>query len=283
MKQNDLEAYKKALKQQYIVEKERMYAGFLEQPSRANLRNLCVERFKANTNQEDLLAFKIFFGFEFREDSLNKLKSETDRFRAIENFLRGKTVTNDLNSLNLIAILLDYHPRPFQKFAKQHAGEVTVQSQTIIKKTVANELPSPTTVTYFKNKKTRNILVLAVATIGLFTAGYTAKDIITPTKECMQWQKDHYQAIDCSSQSNNANTEAPIIAYDESNAELKQIKVNEGTTFFQAGKAVVYYCKKNRKEVEFFNQPGFHPLTNKPLHPITKYMINKYIKKKTPK
>lgn len=283
MKQTNLEAFKKALKQQYNEEKEGMYSEYLEQPSRANLRKLCVERLKANTNQEDLLTFKIFFGFEFKEDTLNKLKSETDRFRAIENFLVGKTETNDLKSLNLIAILLDYHPRPFQKFAKQHHGEVTVQSNTILKKTVANELPSTTTVKYFKNKKTRNILVLLVATIGLFAAGYTAKDIIVPKKECMQWQNNRYQVIECSTELNNSKYDAPIIPMDHYNAELKQIKVNEATTFFKAGKAVVYYCKKNRKEVEFFNQPGFHPLTDKPLHPITKYMINKYIKKKITK
>lgn len=283
MKQNDLEAYKKALKQQYKEEKEGIYAGYLEQPSRANLRNLCVERMKGNTNQDDLLAFKIFLGFEFKEDTLNRLKSETDRFRALENFLVGKTETNDLKSLNLIAILLDYHPRPFQKFAKQHPAEATVQSRTIIKKTATNELPSPTTVTYFKRKKTRNLLVLLAAIIGLLSAGYTAIDILVPKKECMQWQNNHYQEIACSSQSNKANSEAPIIPYDQLNANLKQIKVNEGTTFFKGGKAVVYYCKKNRKEVEFFNQPGFHPLTNKPLHPITKYMINKYVKKKTAK
>lgn len=283
MKQTNLEAYKKALKKQYHKEKEGIYSEYLEQPSRANLRKLCVERFKSNSQQDDLITFKMFFGFEFNGDSLNKLKAVTDRFRSIENFLLDKTETNDLNSLNLIAILLDFKPRPFLKFAKQDHSEVALLKNTSIEETSDEVVPSSATITYSKRKKTRNMAVIAIATLGLFSVGYTAKDLIYPNKECMQWQNDHYQVLDCSKESNNSNDDAPIIPIDHYNAELNKIKVNESTTFFKNGKAVVWYCKMNPKELEYFDQAGFHPITNKPLKPITKYMINKYIKKKANK
>lgn len=283
MKQTNLEAYIKALKKQYHLEKEGMYSEYLEQPSRANLRKLCVERFKSNARQEDLVTFKIFFGFDFNGESLNKLKAETDRFRAIENFIIGKTETNDLKSLNLIAILLDFNPRPFQKFAKQDHSQVTVLNNTNLEDTSDEVVPSSAAITYRKSKKTRNITIIVLAILSLFTAGYTAKDLIYPNKECMQWQINHYQLIDCTTESNNTKYDAPIIPIDKYNAELNKIKVTESTTFFKNGKAVVWYCKMKPKELEYFDQAGFHPISNKPLKPITKYMINKYIKKKPTK
>ena len=57
---------------------------------------------------------------------------------------------------------------------------------------------------------------------------------------------------------------------------LKRIEVTKATSFFVAGKAVVWYSKVNGKP-EFFTTHGFHPVTGKPLKPITYYMIHKYV------
>ena len=118
MKQNDFEAYKKAVKLRYEEEKNGNYSSFLLQPSRANLRKLCVERLKENPSLDDLNSFKIFIGFEFKPENRNKLKEETDRFRTIENFLKGSSDSNDVEVINLAAILVDFTPRPFLKFVK---------------------------------------------------------------------------------------------------------------------------------------------------------------------
>lgn len=63
MTQNNLEAYKKAIKQQYDTEKTGLYSSLLLQPSRANLRKLCVERLKENQSPDDATTFKVFFFF----------------------------------------------------------------------------------------------------------------------------------------------------------------------------------------------------------------------------
>ena len=56
--QNKLEAYKLAIQLKFDEEKNKNYAPFLMKPSRANLRNLCLERMKDNTSQNDLNSFQ---------------------------------------------------------------------------------------------------------------------------------------------------------------------------------------------------------------------------------
>lgn len=278
MTQNDFEAYKKAVKLQYEVAKTGIYSSFLLQPSRANLRKLCAERFKGNNQVDDLTTYKLFFGFEFEEGNINKLKNETDRFRAIENFLKGSTDMNDMEGVNLAAILVGFVPRPFLKFAKSHNSsidnEIVTEKNSIVK---TESSISPKTV-FANGKKRRNIIIGLIGLTGLFSLGYTTKDLIFPKKQCMQWQNDHYELVDCQSEIKTLFATAPIVPIDEDVKELNKLKVCDTTTFFEGGKAIVWYCKVNG-EPEFFDDSGFHPITGKALRPVTDYIIAKYVKK----
>ena len=95
----------------------------------------------------------------------------------------------------------------------------------------------------------------------------------------MQWQSNHYEPIDCHEEVNSLFDGTPIIPFDEDINELNKLNVCDTTTFFKAGKAIVWYCKVDGKP-EFFDDPGFHPITGGALRPITQYIINKYIKGK---
>ena len=270
-----MEAYKKAIKLKYETEKTGIYSSLLLQPSRANLRKLCVERFKENKSLEDATTFKVFFGFEFGEGNLNKLKSETDRFRALENFLKGTTDCNDLEGINLIAILVDFTPRPFLKFAKNISVKEEKQA-TFIQENRVDFLKERVPLTEVKTKK-RKILYSILGLAGLLSLGYTAKDLAFPEKQCMQWQNDHYELVDCQSEINSLHASSPIIPTDEKAIELKKIIVSDTTTFFESGKAKIWYCKVDGVP-EFFDSPGFHPISGKGLRPVTDYIIEKYVK-----
>ncbi|MGL2963872.1 hypothetical protein ACSVH2_08660 [Flavobacterium sp. RSB2_4_14] len=273
MTQNELDAYKKAIKQKYETEKTSLYSSLLLQPSRANLRKLCVERFKENQSQDDATTFKVFFGFEFGEGNLNRLKSETDRFRALENFLKNTTDCNDIEGINLIAILVDFTPRPFLKFAKRFSGneeQVTVIPESNIEsKTIDVPLKVPQT-------KKRKLMYGILGVTGLLSIGYTAKDVAFPEKECMQWQKDHYELVDCTSSAQQSFAGfSEIIPIDNNEIMLRRIIPSDTTVFFKNGEPQIWYCKINKK-IECFNTHGKHPETGKALRPITKYIINKY-------
>jgi hypothetical protein len=276
MTQNELDAYKKAIKQKYETEKTGLYSSLLLQPSRANLRKLCVERFKENKSQDDATTFKVFFGFEFGEGNLNRLKSETDRFRALENFLKGTTDCNDIEGLNLIAILVNFTPRPFLKFAKNLSENKEIHL-SVFKNNDIETRKNNTPITEVKSKK-RKLIYGILGFAGLFSLGYTAKDIAFPKKECIQWQGNHYELMDCKNEANSFYKTTPIIPFDEKTKSLQRVMVSDTTTFFVDGKAVIWYCKVEGVP-EYFNGPGFHPITGKALKPITKYMINKYVKK----
>jgi hypothetical protein len=96
-------------------------------------------------------------------------------------------------------------------------------------------------------------------------------------KTCMQWQKDHYEVVECETEEVgivNVYSKLPI---NENMLGLKKIAVTDTTTFFKHNKPVLWYCKIG-DHLDFFNGPGFHPENDKTLKPITQYMIDKYVK-----
>lgn len=280
MKQDYFEAYKKAIKQHFEKEKNGIYSSFLLQPSRANLRKLCEARLNENANLEDLNTFKIFMRFDFKPENNNKLKNETDRFRSIENFLKGSTECNDLETINLVAILVDFSPRPFLKFVKSINGEET-NAREILSENEGTKTLQTTRLEFDKKSSMKKKMIMGLLGFtALFSIGYTVKDLAIPQKECMQWQHDQYVAIDCQGVINNLYTAVAVVPFDENTAKLRRVTVCDTTTFFEGDKPIIWYCKVNGVP-EFFNGPGLHPITGKGIRPITKYIINKYVIQET--
>jgi len=280
-----LEDYKKAVRRKYETEKTGVHTDSLFSPSRAKLRKLCFELFKENNNTDDLKVFQSFFKFEFGLDCSKKLKDETDRFRPIENFFKGETDPADIETINLAAILVDFQPRPFLKFSKSglqgiDSEEIKDTSKKPMLAVVENEaIPtSPQTVAHPKTERplNRKITVLFIL-LGVLGIGYSFKEIAFPKKQCMEWQKNHYEVVDCLSdtQGFTSNNRIPL---DESLLDLKRIWACDTTTFFRNGKAVIWYYKTGENKLQLFNKPGFHPVNQKPLKAITPYMVNKYCK-----
>jgi hypothetical protein len=266
-KQHQLDAYKRAIRSKFEQEKDGEYSSFLISPSRAKLRQLCVERFKNNTKTDDLTTFHLFFGFEFGLDQQNKLQTQTDKFRPIETFLKGETDLTDIEGINLAAILVGFSPRPFKKFSNQEANLYTKENE---------ELEHQNRTTETSNKKSKTRIAWFAGVVVLITVIYAALHIFNPQEQCMQWKDDHYEPVACA-----LATEHPtevIIPLDKQLIHLKKINVSATTTFWVAGKPVVWYTKVNGKP-EFFNGFGLHPVTGKALKPISKYIIKKYILK----
>lgn len=121
-KTESVEAYKKAIRAHYEIEKEGKYSSFLVTPSRAKLRQLYEERLKDSNEKEDRVSFNLVFGFEYEAGNRNKLKSLTDKFRPIETFLKGETDLSEIETINIAALLVDFKPRPFRVFAAKQKG-----------------------------------------------------------------------------------------------------------------------------------------------------------------
>jgi hypothetical protein len=286
MMKTTLEDYKKAVKAKYEVEKTGPFSSSLLSPSRGALRKLCFEIFKDNSNKDDLKVFSSFCGFEFSVEHRNKLSDKTDKFRKVENFFIGETDPADIETINMAAILVDFNPRPFLKFSKSGFVEI---DRDEIKETIEEPMlavdenrhitTSSQNLTIQKTKKPLNkkiiVLFILLSVLGI---GYSIKEIVFPKKQCMEWQKDHYELVDCMSKTEGIGNITLKIPLDESLSDLKRIWACDTTTFFRDNKAVIWYYKTGDNKLELFNKPGFHPINQKPLRPITEYMIEKYLK-----
>jgi len=307
MQKITFEDYKKAVKAKFEIEKEGVYFNFLTPPSQANLRNLCWERFKSNSNADDLSIFSSFFEFEFDSEKKNHFRDQTDRFRPIGSFLKGEKDPANRFAVELAAILVDFQPRPFKKYKErgiiileepikgpevpfafnndeeeknendeenEDENEAKFENPLIASSQlglIGNPQPSPSDVLI------RKLKFIAIGVVIVFGLGFLISRYVFPKKQCMQWTGNHYEKVDCDL---NANGLIPftIEPFDEIKFELKKVDVCDTTTCFKNGKPIIWYAKTDNR-ADFFNTHGLHPENGKALRPVTEYIRGKYKKK----
>jgi len=279
---NTFEDYIFAVRSKYEVEKNKIYSDFLLKPSPAQLREFCLLIHDNGLSNKDKEVFELFFRSK-PDTTLRKSVENIDveKLKKICNFLNGKSQSTSPNSLNLIAILVDYELRPYSFFLNSDLDDNNIAIKSSVKSNSALKLVSqetePQKVESSKNFK-KKIAIGFLGLIGLTSIGYTAKNIIAPEPQCMQWQKNHYEVVKC----NNENQQGflkqhDVIPFDEHQSKLIKIEVSDTTTFFKNGKSLYWYCKVNGKP-EFFNTHGVHPETGKALKQVSRYIVEKYVK-----
>ncbi|MFV8379360.1 hypothetical protein [Flavobacterium sp. LB3R33] len=283
------EEYKSAIKGQYEENKNVDVSGILLNPTPAQLRNLCLMIFDNSLSKSDENIFKLFFNVK-EEQSIRKCIANYDiaRFRPIISFLKGEKDSENTTRIELTAILVDFNPRPYSKYLLN--GKI-ITGSTIAVASLEKEMESE--IDYFSAESwvkkavepennvrimNKKVIILTVF-LSLFFMGYTVKNLIFPEKECMKWEGDHYEAVDCKNEKLGISQLELIIPIDENIMKLNKLDSNRKINFFKNDKPLVWYCKHDGV-VELFNTPGFHPETGKPLKPITKYIIKKYNLKK---
>lgn len=278
--------YVVVLKQKYELAKNGIYGGFLLEPSSAQLRELCLLVFDKGLKKKDEEVFANFFKPK-EEKGLRKSIENVDveKLRTVCNFLKGISKKTNLLILNLIAVLVDYEIRPFSQFISNHKVEDVNINNTNTDEIdnevgIENEQPKEIIleISSTKNLFKKHIGIGALGLLGIFTIGYTTKDILFPEKQCMQWENDHFEMVDCSTKINTIGSFTEIKPYKVEEFNLKRIFPNKSTPFFLNGKPLVWYSKIDSVTINYYNNYGFDPKTGKPLKPITEYIIEKYIK-----
>lgn len=293
MKKNTLDEYKKAVKERYDEVKESDISGLLENPSPANLRELCIIKAEIISNKEDKLIFTRFFDIKDDESIIKQIeKCDTDKLKPAGNFLKNKTKDTKQIIVELIAILIDFKPRPYLKFSKI-VEDVIEKKEEKIEEDNALKEPSSIPIVLAINDKTKTNttdtntilksysikqkIAFGFGIILLMSfVGYGFKNICFPKKECIQWSDNHYEQVECEGNKLGFAHNNPIFDFDENLLHFKKLDVCDTTKFFIEGQPTVWYIKQNNR-CEFFNAPGLHPISGKTLKPITEYIINKYI------
>lgn len=288
MNKNTIDDYKKAVKAKYEEAKTGEFSGFLLKPSPAELKNLCLLLFDKGINKLDQEILDRFFDLNDKSSKRKQIEYfSVDKLKPIGNFLKGNTETTRAVNLDLIAVLVDFHPRPYRKFIAGNKEELTdgFVINEILKRDKRGEKEDEKDVAIFEEFKKKSIskrIVFAVMPLFVFgTVSYGVKNIFFSDKNCMVWVKNHYEAVEYDKVKDTAEV-SPLNQDVLDN--FKKITVTDSTIFFKNGNydnPLVWYGKApNKKEYEYFNQPGLHPETGKTLKPITKYIIGKYILKK---
>ena len=284
MKKNTLEDYKKAVKSKY--ENDIQNGEVIIQTTPAAMRDLCLSKWNAGMSVNDERIFRTFFDLKETEDLRKGLVNcNIALFKPIRSFLKGEQNTENLKRIDLAALLVDFEPRPFAKFNKLdgiRVGEVaTVQisNTTVVAPDeglrVKDEIKNVQLV-YEQNKKLISRVSWFAGAVVFFTVlGYVIKNNWFPEKQCMEWVGDHYEEVDCNKTQQGIMTTASIVPINPNAKDLKKLNCKNKITFFKNEKPLVWYSKVNG-EVELYDRPGFHPITDKPLKPITNYMIHKY-------
>ena len=266
--------YKVALISRFHIAKEEDGTGILLNLTPAQMRQFFILRLN-DINKSDEVILRVFFETKDSETLLKSIqRCNIDKFKPVISFLKEERDSENSSRVEVAAILIDFEKRPFQKFSGMKFEMNKVKNEN-----VAVEVDNQSFLFLENRRKTPKWLFLFLGVVGLFGVGYTTKDVFMPTKECMQWQKDRYELVDCNTSTVNLLSESAIIPIDHTSKVLKKIVVKDTTTYFKGERPIVWYSKVNGIP-ECFNNSGFHPETGKPLKPITKYIINKYFRKK---
>ena len=292
-----LDRYKRAIKAKYEEEKDGEYFYYLHNPSRGKLRDLCWIIFDKEKDQEDLNVFSTSLGLSFDRTKKNKFNEQKDKFRPIETFFKGETDPANIDTINLAAVLVDFQPRPYNKFRRINLNYEQFQKEKpdITEREKENQhkengfnqdssIHKPQSfsgITKSKNIKVRfleRLLNRSKTTIAGVTIIFTLIAAVIYfaffKKDCMQWSEDHYEVVDCTE--NIEGNPNPIIQLDEKLLDFRKVVVCDTTTCFtKGGQPLIWYSKSNNK-VDFFNMLGIHPLNGKSLRPITNHIFERY-------
>lgn len=309
------ESYKKALKEYYEVQKEGDQISSFLKPSPAGLRDILILKMKEELDDSDKKIIENFFEIPFIEVTPNKLRSETDRFKALANFLKEKSGGSDLRRLEMIALILDFKQRPYLKFVKINKNISKVEeiiadektnfdsekpivesSNDEVEKTeiegvadesieiIETEVNTPKVIGVSEElsiKKKKNVPLKKIGITGIVVVIIGISLFLNirnyTTKDCMVWKGKKYEAVDCS-QTINSFAETTLPKDDKLIEEFRKMKVDTKTSFFdKKGNPKIWYIKNPNGTLEFFNQPGLQPETGKTLRPISKYIIQEYV------
>ncbi|MFN4314014.1 MAG: hypothetical protein ACK4E0_06965 [Chitinophagaceae bacterium] len=263
----------------------------LTKPTPAKIRQACVHTYRERYNPKDEKALTDFFGPAAPGKKFIELMeaTEADRFKPLDNYLKGNTEKTDDRNLELLAWLIDFPHRPhrFQKMTllseeerkildKEEAGINEIAS-TFSVAAVNPVAPALAPATKKGLKKSWLILLLAILSGTVYwywqERDSNEQSFGAMLTGCMYWQDDRYVQSPC----NEEQKGRLLLPLNSGRMEsFRRITREDTITARSIGK--VHYIKRNGT-IEYYTQAGQHPIeVTKKLHPLTWYMYNKYLR-----
>ena len=279
------EEYKEGIKAQFqAIKRVGIYgSGDLSNVTPAQLRDLCLRKAENQLSPKDEMVFRYFFNAKEGEKLTRAIENYgIGKLKSVISFLKGEKNSENRNRIELAAILVDFTPRPFYSYFSNEGKELKIEEEPLqdmkgkkedevlsLVSEVGNEIKTLPVKSILNRHKKVLTKVALLCSLGIGVV------ILLPKKECMQWNTNHYEVVDCSTESSGFLD--PRIPINKDRLDLKKLDPKTIKNYFENGQPRVWYAKIDDK-IELFNQPGLHPTTGKTLKPITQYIINKYLK-----
>ena len=263
----------------------------LAQPTPANIRRECVNVCKEGLEKKDEAVLRAFFGPATEQRRFLELIENfgTDKFKPLDNYLKGLTTTTDDRNLELLAWLIDFPHRPYV-FGKE---VLLSEEEKAILGYPERESETPVRVnqpfTQEKDsakKKKRRVAALLVIALLLCFGGFqimfqdpgisSSLNYGNSLSGCMYWNGELYVQIPCDD-STPGRLLRPL--------RMEQLegfkRITREDTITQKSIGVVHYLKRNGAP-EFYTRAGYHPIEHtRKLKPLSRYMYNTYLGKNT--
>jgi hypothetical protein len=268
--------YKDALKVRYQEVKSGPDAAYLDYPTWAGLRDFCEEKYAAEVSSIDEEIFKTFFGKTFVRGKKDQIEKDTNPFRPLVKFLRNESDLADKTSADLLAVLLDFGDRPYNKFIQKTNTELEasgrLRSGTLTKNGKGKEgmgieapgLPNSRRILIITIMKWLIALVLlTVVVLGvLYRTGFFSN------KRCLQWNGDQYIPVACSEEIKTGDF--GLVEYNNDLSDFRKVIPNATTVPYGNGKPKLWKGRNEDGVLEYYNKPGKHPETGNILDAISK-------------
>lgn len=255
--------------------KHKLLPSELLLPSPANIKaelvKLCAQGISANDE-------KILRSFVGPKPDMTAYRNalsngKADPFRPLVNLLRDRSIDTNQRNIDLLALLIDFKPRPFH-FTLVIPPKTTPPTEGPIEPPPSPFPPIITAPPPKGKRKWISLISLLIIIAGIATYLYIRPQSkhYTGHEGCMIWSDDHYEPTACSDHS-SGKLLYPI------NHELVDHfkKITDPQTLTPASVGKVWYAKYNGN-VEFFTDSGPYPLdTNRRVLPMSMHILQKYV------
>lgn len=296
--------FQEAVINAYREKKERRtLPSELERPSPARLRLYCLTLLNKEGVKDDTPTLTKIFNPDNRYPDLETgiRRFEVDKLRPLRNFMMGRTTNPREEMVKLLAIMIDFQPRPYDKWRDEKIGKLTEDELPPVSEGKSDLTSSHEKEENRKGKivdsggnsmddkdsdqgggatgvpgsvdsspKSRWLIICGIITAAAICLGIYFFRI--GDKQCMYWTGDRYESISCAD-----TTVKDKIALDK-HLMKNMRRIMQQDTLGKKDLGKTWYGKITVDSIEFYTSDGFHPIYNdKKMRPMTMYILKKYV------
>ncbi|RZJ68334.1 MAG: hypothetical protein EOO50_02630 [Flavobacterium sp.] len=306
----DIHEYRKCISKKYDLEQENGNLGLQVNPTPADIRDFTLGLLSEEIEPRDLAILKRFFVLDESKDYARQIDAfPLPKFRPIQSLFDGSKQSDKEKMLDFAALIVNFQPRPFQKFRKSAVTDrmpdenVSVDKASDIENPTVAERPDvpPVIIVDMESDSPENINGPAhdgnpethepglsdsdgnnvgwwtkyrrntyIGGVAIAALGAVALALTLKTDSPACMQWLGDHYEIVDCSSTRQSNENLIEAVDTLQVGMRKVLITAETIYFKDGRPVVWYSKNDT--VECFDRDGYHPVNRKKLKLVSRHM-----------